>query len=157
MSGLSAKSLRERWIANAKELDEKGYFANYPPAQREEVLKKGFLGRYPPDQAIRLAREQTERGLGYRTPQFNDNMRQYFGLVGDEVREKLLEILDEVPPECYEPPYELNEPPGCPSFFHQEFLGEKSFLSFRSPVPPRSQWFSFGPAILPCTGRREDL
>src|SRR5215469_15038109 len=114
MSGLTGKDLRNCWIANAERLNRKGHFANYSSKQREEVLRKGFLGRYPPDQAIRLAREQAERGYGYRKEKFNDNMREYFGLVGDEVREKLLELLDEIPPECYEPPHELNEPPGCP-------------------------------------------
>jgi len=85
-----------------------------PPLRpQNECDSTGLNGIYrkdvtPTDHAIRLAREQAERGLGYRTGQFNDNMREYFGLVGDEVRKKLLEILDEVPPECYEPPYELS-------------------------------------------------
>ena len=117
MSAVTGKNLRNCWIANAEKLDRKGHFANYSPEQRNEVLRKGFLGRYPPDQAIGMAREQAERGHGYRKEKFNDNMREHFGLVGDEVREKLLEILSEVPPECYEPPYELNEPPGCPFIF----------------------------------------
>jgi putative zinc finger/helix-turn-helix YgiT family protein len=128
MSALTGKELRNRWIANAEGLERNGYFATYSPEQRGEVLRKGFLGRYPPDQAIRLAREQAERGFGYRKGKFNDNMREYFGLVGDEVREKLLEILDEVPPECYRPPYELNEPPGCPFIFRSRVLGREVFF-----------------------------
>lgn len=131
MSAVTGKNLRNCWIANAEKLDRKGHFANYSPEQRNEVLRKGFLGRYPPDQAIGMAREQAERGHGYRKEKFNDNMREHFGLVGDEVREKLLEILSEVPPECYEPPYELNEPPGCPFIFRSKVLGREVFFKFQ--------------------------
>jgi hypothetical protein len=131
MRALARKDLRKCWIANAERLERQGHFANYSPRQREEVLRKGFLGRYPPDQAISLAKEQAERGHGSRTGKFNDNMREHFGLVGDEVREKLLEILDEVPPECYEPPYELNEPPGCPFIFASRVLKREVFFKFQ--------------------------
>jgi hypothetical protein len=131
MIPLTGRDLRNRWIANAETLDEGAYFANYSSKKRDEVLRKGFLGRYPPDQAIRLAREQAERGHGYRKEKFNDNMREHFGLVGDEVRDKLLEILDEVPPESYQPPRELSEPPGCPFIFTSRVLRRQVYLKFQ--------------------------
>ena len=128
MSALSGKGLRDRWIANAERLDKKGHFASYSSKQRDEVLKKGFLGRYPPDQAIRMARVQAEQGHGHRTAKFNDEMREHFSLVGAEVRDKLLKILDEIPPESYEPPFELNEPPGCPFIFRCSVLGVRNLF-----------------------------
>lgn len=57
VSALRGRDLRERWIANACRLDQKGHFASYSSKQRDEVLRKGFLGRYPPDQAIKMARD----------------------------------------------------------------------------------------------------
>jgi hypothetical protein len=131
MNVLTGKDLRNCWIANAQRLERRGHFANYSSEQRDEVLRKGFLGCYPPDQAIKLAREQAERGHTCRTEKFNDNMREYFGLVGDEIREKLLEILDEVPPERYEPPDELREPPGCPFIFQSKVLGQEIYFKFQ--------------------------
>jgi hypothetical protein len=58
-------------------------------------------------------------------------MREHFGTVGSEVRERLLGVLDEVPPESYEPPYELNEPPGCPFIFTSTVLGCEVFFKFQ--------------------------
>ena len=92
MSELSGKDLKTRWIANAERLNKKGHFARYSSKQRNEVLKKGFLGPYPPDRAIKLAKEQAERGHGYRMGKFNDDMRGHFQLVGTEVRDRLLRI-----------------------------------------------------------------
>jgi hypothetical protein len=131
MSALGGKDLRDRWIANAERLDQKGHFASYSSKQRDEVLKKGFLGRYPPDQAIKMAREQAERGHGYRTGKFNDNVREHFRLVGAEVRDKLLQVLDEIPPESYRPPFEPHEPPGCPFIFRSSVLGREIFFKFQ--------------------------
>jgi hypothetical protein len=131
MSVLSGRDLRERWIANAYRLDQKGHFASYSSKQRDEVLRKGFLGRYPPDQAIKMARQQAEHGQGYRTPKFNDEVREHFGLVGAEVGNKLLKILDEAPPESYEPPFKLNEPPGCPFIFRSSILGCEVFFKLQ--------------------------
>ena len=131
MSALSGKDLRERWIANADRLDKRGHFANYSSKQRDEVLRKGYLGRYPPDQAIKMARLQAEQGHGHRTPKFNDEMREHFSLVGAEVGDKLLKILDETPPESYEPPFKLNEPPGCPFIFRSSVLGCEVFFKFQ--------------------------
>lgn len=131
MSALSVKELRARWIANAERLDKKGHFASYSSKQRDEVLRKGFLGRYQPDQAIKLAREQAERGHGYRKAKFNDEMREYFGLVGAEVRDKVLQVLDEIPPESYQPPLEVNEPPGCPFLFHCGILECEVYFKFQ--------------------------
>lgn len=131
MSALSGTDLRNRWIANAERLDKKGHFANYSLKRRDEVLKKGFLGRYLPDQAIKIARAQAERGHGHRQVKFTDNMREYFGLVGAEVRDKLLRVLDEIPPESYQPPFELDEPPGCPFIFQSSVLACEVFFKFQ--------------------------
>jgi hypothetical protein len=106
-------------------------FATYSRKQRDEVLRKGFLGRYPPDQAIKIAREQEERGYAFRTSKFIDEMRRDFGLVGEEVREKLLKILAEIPPESYQPPRKLNDPPGCPFIFPSGVLGREVFFKFQ--------------------------
>ena len=145
MSALGGKEFRACWIANAARLDEKGHFASYSSKQRDEILKKGFLGRYPPDQAIKMAREQAERGHGYRTEKFNDDMREHFRLVGGEVRDKLLQILHEIPPESYRPPFELNEPPGCPFIFRCPVLGCEIFSSFRSAKKPQVLFWSCHP------------
>jgi hypothetical protein len=131
MSALGGKDLRDRWIANAERLDRKGHFASYSPKRRDEVLKKGFLGRYPPDQAIKIARAQAERGHGYRKGKFNDDMREHFRLAGAEVRDKLLQVLDEIPPESYQPPFELNDPPGCPFIFRSSVLACEVFFKFQ--------------------------
>jgi len=131
MSALVGKGLRDRWIANAERLDKKEHFASYSTKQRDEVLKKGFLGRYPPDQAIRMAREQAERGHGLRTGKFNDEMREHFQLAGAEVRDRLLQVLDEIPPESYQPPIELDEPPGCPFIFRCSVLGCEIYFKFQ--------------------------
>ena len=120
MSALGGKDLRDRWIANAERLDRKGHFASYSPKRRDEVLKKGFLGRYPPDQAIKIARGK-----------FNDDMREHFRLACAEVRDKLLQVLDEIPPESYQPPFELNDPPGCPFIFRSSVLACEVFFKFQ--------------------------
>jgi len=125
------KALRDRWIANAESLNKKGHFASYSPKRRDEVLKKGFLGPYPPDQALNIAMAQAERGLGYRKDKFNDNMREHFRLVGAEVRDKLLQILDEIPPESYRPPFELDEPPGYPFVFRSSVLAREVYFKFQ--------------------------
>ncbi len=130
MSDLSAKELKQRWIANAERLDKKGHFAKYLPEQREKVLRRGYLGIWRPDEAIRIARKAAEMGVAFRTPNFNDDLRD-FGLVGEEARERLLEILAEVPPELYEPPYELEEPPGTPFIFHCGVLAGEVYFKFQ--------------------------
>jgi hypothetical protein len=150
MSSFSEKSLRERWIANAGGLDRRGHFANYSSKQRDEILRKGFLGRYPPDQAITMARAEAERGQAYRTPKFNDEMRAHFGLVGAEVGDRLLKVLDEIPPESYAPPFELNQPPACPFIFPSSVLGCAIFFKFQiagSAQKPRVVFWSCHPPL----------
>jgi hypothetical protein len=78
-----------------------------------------------------MARAQADQGHGYRTGKFNDDMREYFGLVGEEVRQKLIEILDEVPAECYRPPYQLEEPPGHPFILDSGVLGREIYFKFQ--------------------------
>ncbi len=78
-----------------------------------------------------MAREQAGRGPGYRKDKFNDEMREHFRLVGAEVRDKLLQVLDEIPPESYQPPSELSEPPGYPFIFPCSVLGCEIYLKFQ--------------------------
>jgi hypothetical protein len=75
-----------------------------------------------------MARDQAEKGQGYRTGIFNDNMREHFRLAGAEVRDTLLQILDEVPPESYQPPSELKDPPGCPFIYRSSVLGREIYF-----------------------------
>jgi hypothetical protein len=150
MSTLSAKELRECWIANAQRLDRVKHFAEYSPKQRAEVLRKGYLGLWAPDQGIKVARREAALGYALRTPKFVDNMRD-FKVVGVEVREKTLSILDEVPPESYEPPYELEEPPGYPFIFHSNILGCVVYFKFQiegATKSPQALFWSCHPALL---------
>jgi hypothetical protein len=74
-----------------------------------------------------------------------------FKVVGVEVREKTLSILDEVPPESYEPPYELEEPPGYPFIFHSNILGCVVYFKFQiegAAKRSRVLFWSCHPALL---------
>ena len=127
MSTLSGEELRKCWIANAERLDGLGHFAKYSPKQRAEVLRKGYLGVWAPDQAIKIARREADLGYAVRTPNFIDDIRE-FTVVGGEVREKTLSILDEVPPESYQPPGDLEEPPRVSLYFPLQYSGVRSLL-----------------------------
>ena len=131
MSALSGEDLSSGWIADAKRLDRLGHFAKYSPKQRAEVLRKGFLGAWAPDQGIKIARKEVELGYAVWTENYRDDLR-VFSIVGEEVREKTLSLLDEVPPESYEPPCELEEPPGCPFIFHCKILGCEVYFKFQT-------------------------
>src|SRR5271169_5550910 len=90
------------------------------------------------------------RGHGYRTDRFNDNLREHFRLVGAEVRDKLLQVLDDIPPESYEPPFELEEPPGCPFIFPCTVLGCEIFFKFQiagTAKKPRVLFWSCHPPL----------
>ena len=124
MAGVASRQLQQDWIAQAERLDRERYFSEYTGAQRDEVLRKGYLGEYSPDQGLALARRHAERGIALRTPQFNDDMRDHFQLVGEDVRGALLKVLGEARPESYKPPRQLNDPPGLPlPFRHPEHCG----------------------------------
>lgn len=125
------KDLRECWIRKARQLDEMGRLRRYPPKKRAEVLRKGFLGKWPPDIAIEIAKGEVKAGREVRTARFNDQMRDYYNTVGDEVRGILLKLCEEVPPDCYEPPAELREPPGYPFIFPSKTLRDKVYLKFQ--------------------------
>src|ERR1017187_10497870 len=95
-----------------------------PAGTFREVLAETTLGgpaeRLPrplPDQGIKIARKEAELGYAVWTRNYIDDMRN-FGVVGGEVREKTLSLLDEVPPESYESPCDLEEPPGSTFIFH---------------------------------------
>jgi hypothetical protein len=149
MSVLSAEDLRKRWVATAAMLDRQGHFSNYSTRQRAEVLRKGYLGNWPPDAAIRMARELNDGGYAFRTPQFVDDLRS-LGSVGPEVGERLRAILDEAPPESYEPPYELRDPPGHPFIFECRTFGRMLYFKFQiagTPKKPRVLFWSCHPPI----------
>ena len=154
MSALSPKELREYWIANGQRLDRLGHFAEYSPKQRAEVLRKGYLGLWAPDHGIKIARRDVALGYALRTPKFVDNMRD-FKVVGVEVREKTLSILDEVPPESYEPPYELEEPPGYPFIFHSNILGCVVYFKFQIEGTAKSSRVLFWSCHPPVLKRKE--
>jgi hypothetical protein len=147
MSTLSGKGLRKCWIAKAERLDRLGHFAKYSAKQRAEVLRKGYLGLWAPDQAIEIARKETDLGYAVRTENYIDDMRD-FTVVGGEVREKTLSILDEAPAESYQPPGDLEEPPGLPSFSTARPLGARSTSSSRLQAPRKVLRFCFGRVIL---------
>jgi hypothetical protein len=126
-----AGDLRQRWLQKAQQLDQNGRFARYPFQKRQEILRKGFLGKLPPDRALELAKDQVRRGIAVRTARFNDQVRDCFGMVGEEVRETLLRLLKEVPPDSYEPPARLEEPPGYPFVFQSKVLNSDVYLKFQ--------------------------
>lgn len=125
------EDLKECWIRRARQLDKEGRFRLYTPRQRAEVLRKGFLGKWPPDMAIKIARSEVKAGRHWRTPRFNDQMRDHYHVVDEDVRNILLKLCEEVPPECYEPPAELRDPPGYPFIFHSKILRDKVYLKFQ--------------------------
>lgn len=146
---MGGEALRNQWIRKAERLNRQGHFARYPPHQREEVLRKGFLGRWPPDQAIVIAREQAEKGQAFWTPKFNDEMRDHFGLVGEEAREAVLKILAELPPESYHPPKDLEKPPGHPFEFRCKTLHREVYFKFqvRGTKKPQVLFWSCHPPV----------
>ncbi len=131
VSAAGREVLRNQWIEHSKELDRLGRFAKYSRKQREEVLRKGFLGQWPPDKAIAIAGQEAQKGTAVRTPKFNNEMRDCFGLVGEEVRGALLKILGEVPAASYEPPADLEEPPGIPFVFWCNTLEAQVYFKFQ--------------------------
>jgi hypothetical protein len=130
MSVLSGEELRKCWIANAERLEGLKHFAKYSRKQRADVLRKGYLGLWAPDQGIKVARREADLGYAVRTRNYIDDMRDFM-VVGGEVHEKTLSILDEVPPTSYEPPYELEDPPGYPFIFDSSILGCEVYLKFQ--------------------------
>lgn len=130
MSVLSGKELRKCWIANAERLCRLGHFAKYSPKQRADVLRRGYFGLWAPDQGITVARREADLGYAFRTRNYIDDMRDFM-VVGGEVREKTLSILDEVPPASYEPPYKLEDPPGYPFIFDSSMLGCEVYFKFQ--------------------------
>ncbi len=78
-----------------------------------------------------MAREQVERGYEWRTGKFHDDLRSRFGLEGEEAHATLRRLLGEIPPECYEPPFKLEEPPGCPYVFRSAVLGCELYFKFQ--------------------------
>lgn len=126
--GTAAADHSSNWIKRAQWLDSCGHFADYTERQRREVLRKGFLGSRSPAQILQLVKREVTLGHAFRKPKFNDEMRRHFGLVGDEVREAVLAVLEEIPPESYEPPRTLAEPPGCPFIFESSFLRSRVYF-----------------------------
>lgn len=124
-------SLWDGWVRQARELDARGHFQKYSAKQRREVLAKGYLGAVPPDQALGEAIALVDAGHYFQTPKFVDELRAY-GVVGsDEIREVLLEVLQEVPGESYRPPAHLEDPPGSPFHFHCTRLGRRIYFKFQ--------------------------
>lgn len=123
--------LSAAWRMKAAELHERGHFASYSAKQLNQVLQRGYVGQWLPDHAITVARNLAQKGLCFVTPRFHDQMRDNFGLVGEDVRLALLAILDELPPENYEPPSNLGEPPGLPFIFRCATLNREIYFKFQ--------------------------
>jgi hypothetical protein len=145
----AADDRRIWWTARAEELDRRGHFRNYPGPQRREVLAKGFLGSWRPDRAVEVALTEFRERRALRTPKFNDELRDCFGLVGEELRRAVLAVLAEAPWDSYQPPAELREPPGYPYVFPSKTLGCRVYLKFQisgSARKPRVLFWSCHPA-----------
>jgi hypothetical protein len=124
--------LRKQWIRRAAELDQKGHFREYSLRQRQEVLRKGFIGPLPPDLAIAAAKSEEAAGRALKMTTYIDKLRDQFDRVGvDEVRSTTAAILAELPPEAYEPPAKLEEPPGHPFRFRSTTLGCWIYFKFQ--------------------------
>jgi hypothetical protein len=85
-------------------------------ANAESLDKQGHFASYSPKQR----EEVLKKGFLGRYPP-----------VGAEVRDKLLQVLDEIPPESYQPPSEISEPPGCPFIFRCSVLGCEIYFKFQ--------------------------
>lgn len=131
LSAIRRVPLRDQWIERAKQLDGRGHFSEYSAKRRAEVLKKGFLGSWPPDRALDVATQEWKTGRAYSTPKFNDGLRRYYNLVGEEAREAVSEILREIPASSYEPPRRLVDPPGCPFVFRSKRLSGEVYFKFQ--------------------------
>ena len=117
MTVVPAGDPRRLWVTRAKQLDSKGHFAGYATKRRREVLKKGFLGEWPPDRAIVIASRHVELGYEWRTPKFVNEMRDHFGLVGDDIRYALLEIPGRGPSRVVRTPSRTRGPARVPFHF----------------------------------------
>lgn len=119
------------WKAQAQKLDVQGHFNEYPARRREEVLRKGYVGKENPEEALRLARSKLEAGLAKHTAKVIDELRNHFDILGSESRrEFLLERTKEAQPDDYEPPFDLDEPPGYPYIFESPGLARRVYLKF---------------------------
>lgn len=131
MSAPGFKDLGALWREKARRLHNENYFSEYPPARLAEVLRKGYVGLWRPDDALRIAIGQVERGHHYPNPAFIDDMRDRFGIVGTEVREALLRILDEIASSSYMPPRNLHDPPGYPFIFESRVAGGQIYFKIQ--------------------------
>jgi len=73
---------------------------------------------------------------------------RHFKVVGVEVREKTLSILDEVPPESYEPPYELEEAARLSLYLSQQHPRMRGLLQFQIEGTAKNSRSCFGRVIL---------
>ena len=148
MSTADRGELRKQWIRRAEELDRNGHFRRYSSKQHLEILRKGYLGPLPPDRAIAVAKTEESAGRAFRTSNYIDDLRNHFGLVGDDVRDTTAAILAEVPPEAYEPPAELEEPPGHPYIFTSATLRCRTYFKIQvkgKPNKPQVLFWSCHP------------
>lgn len=119
------------WKAQSAKLNSEGYFSDYPPDRRDEVLRKGYLGPWPPDRAIAITMQLVEKGTHIKSPELNDDMRDHYGILFPGVRDALLDLLRETPPQAYKPPRELKDPPGYPFIFASRTLRSEVYFKFQ--------------------------
>lgn len=141
------------WKAQAEILDACGHFSKYPAERREEVLRKGYVGNENPETALRLAAEKLESGTAKYTSKVLRELEDHYQVLGTEDRRAfLMERTKEAQPDDYEPPHNLDEPPGYPYLFESpglhsdvylkfgiEIDGKKCRVAFISCHPPRRQ------------------
>lgn len=80
---------------------------------------------------MEIAKDAVTARTDHRTPKFVNEMRDYFNLVGEDVGRALISLLSEIPPESYDPPSELKEPPGYAFIFHSAVLGGEIYFKFQ--------------------------
>ncbi|MBA3976544.1 MAG: hypothetical protein C0504_20245 [Candidatus Solibacter sp.] len=138
------------WKAQAKELDRGGYFNLYPADQYAEILRKGYLGSWSPEQSLSIARKAVSKGTHITTQKFRDEIVAHFDILPNDEAGFLLALLDEVPPQFYRAPRELQDPPGCPFVFHSARLGRMLYFKlqvFGTPNRPRVVFWSCHPPL----------
>jgi hypothetical protein len=140
------------WKARAKVLDRQGYFREYDKRFYEEVISKGYLGRHDPEEALQIAKTAVEDGTARYHPKFVDELRDHFNLALFERRAFVLQRLAEIQPDSYEPPHQLEEPPGYPYIFHSRELRIDLYLKFqlhREVRRPHVLFWSCHPPVVP--------
>lgn len=143
------------WKARAEELDRQNYFRKYEQRFYEEVISKGYLGRHDPEEALQIAERAVNDSTAHYHPNFVDQIRDHYNVSLLERRAFVLRRLAEIQPDDYEPPHDLERPPGYPYLFQSLELKTGIYLKFQLHLEekkPHVLFWSCHPPVLP---RRE--